>query len=57
MVALTACPLLPRVEASVANGDYDMSGDFCIEIRSVVRGYHVLVVVVEDSCDVEVEVA
>ena len=52
-----ACPLLPRVEASVANGDYDMSGDFCIEIRSVVRGYHVLVVVVEDSCDVEVEVA
>ena len=39
-----ATPLLPRVsklEASVSNNDYDMSGDFCIEIRSVVRGYHV----------------
>ena len=38
-----ASPLLPRVsklEASVFNGDYDMSGYFCIEIRSVVRGYH-----------------
>ena len=31
---------MSKLEASVANGDYDKSGDFCIEIRS---GYHVYI--------------
>ena len=32
---------MSKHDTSVSNGDYDMSGDFCIEIRGVVRGYHV----------------